>query len=269
MELYKKEPILKVEALEKSFEVKKSVFGKTLKFIHAVDNISFDVFAGETLGLVGESGCGKTTLARTVLKLADPKSGRIFFNGNDISVINNRTMRKLRKDMQIIFQDPYSSLNPRIRIGKALMEPMKVHHLYATEDEQKSKAKELLLKVGLEENHFYHYPHEFSGGQRQRICIARALAVQPQFIVCDEAVSSLDVSVQAQILNLLNDLKNDFGLSYIFISHNLNVVKFMSDRMMVMHEGKIVESGNPDEIYYKPKSEYTKRLIESLPAPGN
>ena len=241
------------------------MFGKATEFVKAVDDVSFDVYEGETLGLVGESGCGKTTLGRTILRLEEPTSGLISFKKQDITKVSNKDLRALRKDMQIIFQDPYSSLNPQITIGEAIMEPMRVHELYNNDKERKEKAMDLLKRVSLIDSHFYRYPHEFSGGQRQRVCIARALALNPQFIICDESVSALDVSVQAQVLNLLNDLKNEFKFTYIFISHDLSVVKFMSDRMIVMNKGKIEEMGDADEICNNPQSEYTQKLISSIP----
>lgn len=264
-QLFLQEPLLKVNDLKKYFPLEKSFFQKRHKFFHAVDNVSFDVFPNETLGLVGESGCGKTTLGRSILRLTEINAGKIVFDGCDITKLRHIELRKKRKDLQIVFQDPYSSLNPRISAGESIVEPMRVHRIYKNEKIRKEKAIELLEKVGMDSMHFYRYPHEFSGGQRQRICIARALAVQPKFIICDESVSALDVSVQAQVLNLLNDLKKEFGLTYIFISHDLSVVKFMSDRMAVMKNGKIIEIDDADEIYYNPKTEYTKKLIEAIP----
>ena len=223
------------------------------------------MYEGETLGLVGESGCGKTTLGRTILKLAPAHGGKILYKKQDLLQMSESEFRQHRRNMQIIFQDPYSSLNPRITIGNAIAEPMAVHHLYNSAKERRDMVCELLKKVGLEDRHYNRYPHEFSGGQRQRICIARALGLKPQFIICDESVSALDVSVQAQVLNLLNDLKQEFKFTYIFISHDLSVVKFMSDRMVVMQKGRIEEMGDPDEIYANPKSDYTRRLIDSIP----
>ena len=264
-ELYSRPKILEVRNLKTYFPINKSLFGKAKDFVKAVDDVSIDVYEGETLGLVGESGCGKTTLGRTILRLVEPTSGLITFKKKDITTIPHEEMRALRRNMQIIFQDPYSSLNPRITIGEAIMEPMKVHKLYKNDKERKEKVMQLLEKVNMTDKQFYRYPHEFSGGQRQRICIARALALNPQFIICDESVSALDVSVQAQVLNLLNDLKKEFKFTYIFISHDLSVVKFMSDRMVVMNEGKIVEMGDADEICNNPKSEYTQNLINSIP----
>jgi peptide/nickel transport system ATP-binding protein len=233
--------------------------------VKAVDDISFDVYPGETLGLVGESGCGKTTCGRTILRLEDPTEGQMIYKGQDIIKMNAEELRAFRKDVQIIFQDPYSSLNPRMTIGNAIMEPMQVHDILENDEQRKKRVEELLARVSLDPSHFYRYPHEFSGGQRQRIGIARALAVNPKFIICDESVSALDVSVQAQVLNLLNELKEEFGLTYIFISHDLSVVKYMSDRMVVMQAGKIEEMGDADQIYNKPGTPYTQKLIDAIP----
>lgn len=263
--LFKQEPILVINNLKTYFPINKGMFGKAKDYVKAVDDVTFEVYPGETLGLVGESGCGKTTLGRTILKLVEPTSGQIIFEGNDLTNLGTKEMRAYRKEMQIIFQDPYSSLNPRITIGEAIMEPMRVHNVFNNDDERKAKVMELLKRVSLLEEHFYRYPHEFSGGQRQRICIARALALNPKFIICDESVSALDVSVQAQVLNLLNELKEEFKFTYIFISHDLSVVKFMSDRMIIMQEGKIVELGLADEIYANPQTEYTRELINAIP----
>jgi peptide/nickel transport system ATP-binding protein len=263
--LYAKEPILQIKNLKTYFPIKKGIFGKAKDFVKAVDDVSFDVYPGETLGLVGESGCGKTTLGRTVLRLIEPTGGEIIFNGIHVTGLDNKKMRELRKDIQIIFQDPYSSLNPRITIGQAIMEPMQVHGILENDKARKARVVELLQRVNMNESHFYRYPHEFSGGQRQRICIARALALKPKFIICDESVSALDVSVQAQVLNLLNELKREFNFTYIFISHDLSVVKFMSDRMVVMNKGKVEEMGDADAIYNNPKTEYTKNLINAIP----
>ncbi len=263
--LQQQKPILEVNNLSTWFPKKKNFFGKPISFVKAVDDVSFKVYPGETLGLVGESGCGKTTLGRTILKLQTAHSGEVIFDGKNLLNLSKEALIDIRKDIQIIFQDPYSSLNPRMTIGQAIMEPMQVHKIYENDINRKEWVNNLLETVGLNPAHFNRYPHEFSGGQRQRICIARALALKPKFIVCDESVSALDVSVQAQVLNLLLDLREQFNLSYIFISHDLSVVKFMSDRMLVMLNGKIVEEGVADDIYVNQKSEYTRKLIQAIP----
>ncbi len=263
-EMYAKEAVLKVEKLFTKYPLKKNFLGKTLTFLNAVDAVSFQVYPGETLGLVGESGCGKTTLGRSILRLIEPDSGNIYFDEKDLLSLSRNSLKKERQHLNIVFQDPYSSLNPRMSIGQALMEPMQVFGLYGNNRQRKQKVLELLEKVGLKAEHFSRYPHEFSGGQRQRIVIARALTLQPKFIICDEAVSALDVSVQAKVLNLLNDLKKEFGFTYIFISHDLSVVRFMSDRIMVMKDGKIIESGDADELYNHPQNEYTKQLLAAV-----
>ncbi len=257
-------PIMQVDSLVKSYPIQKKFFGKT-KYVHAVDKVSFSVFQGETLGLVGESGCGKTTLSRAILRLIDADGGQIYFKEQALLSLKHKDLKQLRKNLNIVFQDPYSSLNPRISIGMAILEPMQVHGLHKNKAERKQKVIELLEKVGLTADTFNRYPHEFSGGQRQRIVIARALALEPKFIICDEAVSALDVSVQAKVLNLLNDLKADFGFTYIFISHDLSVVRYMSDRIMVMKDGQIVELGEADDLYHKPKTDYTRQLIAAIP----
>jgi peptide/nickel transport system ATP-binding protein len=261
--LYDAKPLLEIVNLKKYFESRKG-FSKNAT-IKAVDDVSFKLYEGETLGLVGESGCGKTTLGRSILHLEEITSGKIFYKGKDITVLSKPELVNLRKEIQIIFQDPFSSLNPRISIGNAIIEPMTVHKILPSYTDRKLYVLDLLKKVGLEEDHFNRYPHEFSGGQRQRIGIARAIALNPKIIICDESVSALDVSVQAQVLNLLNELKKVFNFSYIFISHDLSVVKFMSDQLIVMNQGKIEEINDSDEIYSAPKSSYTKNLIASIP----
>lgn len=262
--LYRKDPILEVRNVEKEYFSTAGLFGKKTGF-KAVNDVSFKIYEGETLGLVGESGCGKSTLGNTILQLDKATSGQIFYRGVDITKLPSEEIRNLRKEIQIIFQDPYSSLNPRIPVGKAIMEPMKVHNLYNNDAERKQKAIEILERVGLGAPFFYRYPHEFSGGQRQRIGIARTIALQPKLIVCDESVSALDISVQAQVLNLLNELKENFGFTYIFISHDLAVVKYMSDQVLVMNKGKIEELADADVLYENPQKEYTKKLIEAIP----
>jgi peptide/nickel transport system ATP-binding protein len=257
--------LMQVKNLSVWFPTRKSFFGKPIDYTKAVDDVSFEVFKGETLGLVGESGCGKTTLGRTILRLIEPTAGSVVYNGIDLTLKKKDELQSLRKDIQIVFQDPYSSLNPRISIGSAIAEPLKVHGLLKNDTDRRDKVTELLEKVNLKSEHFNRYPHEFSGGQRQRIVIARALALNPSFIVCDESVSALDVSVQAQVLNLLNDLKKEFGFTVIFISHDLSVVRYISDRIMVMNKGRIEESGPADKIYYRPESPYTRQLIASIP----
>ncbi|MEY3452204.1 MAG: transporter, ATP-binding protein, partial [Bacteroidota bacterium] len=260
-----RQPHLIVKNLKTYFPVKKGIFGKVVSQVKAVDDVSFEVYPGETVGLVGESGCGKTTLGRTILRLVEPTEGEIIFEGNTINNLGKEAMRRLRKDIQIIFQDPYSSLNPRMTIGEAIMEPMRIHDVLDNDFARRKRVIELLETVNLSKSQFMRYPHEFSGGQRQRICIARALALNPKFIICDESVSALDVSVQAQVLNLLNQLKDEFNFTSIFISHDLSVVKFMSDRIIVMNKGKIEEMGYSEDIYKNPQSAYTKSLIDAIP----
>ena len=262
--LYSKPPILEVQNLEKTYYSKSYVFKPQSEF-KAVDNVSFKLFEGETLGLVGESGCGKSTLGKAILQLDKATAGRIIYKGKDITNLSNKELRLLRKEIQIIFQDPYASLNPRLTVGNAIIEPMKVHKLYPNEADCRLKAFEILEQVGLEAGCFDYYPHEFSGGQRQRIGIARTIAVNPKVIICDESVSALDISVQAQVLNLLNSLKKHYGFSYIFISHDLAVVKYMADHLLVMNQGKIEEFGEADAIYKAPQNAYTKALIEAIP----
>jgi peptide/nickel transport system ATP-binding protein len=263
--LYAQRPILQVNELCTWFPAGAGLLPNKKIFVKAVNQVSFDVYPGETLGLVGESGCGKSTLGRSILRLIEPTSGNVTFEDTDLRTLGKRDMRSMRRDIQIIFQDPYSSLNPRLTIGDSLMEPLQVHQLYDNNTQRKKKVLELLERVNLHASYFNRYPHEFSGGQRQRIVIARALALQPKFIICDESVSALDVSVQAQVLNLIRELQQEFNLTYIFISHDLSVIKHISDRIMVMNKGEIIETGDPDDIYYRPKEEYTKRLISSIP----
>ena len=263
-EIYSQAPLMEVINLEKTYFSKPSFFGTKTAF-KAVDDVSFKVYPGETLGLVGESGCGKSTLGKAILQLDKATAGTLKYKGVDITNLSKKELQSLRKDIQIIFQDPYASLNPRLTVGAAIMEPMNVHKLFSSDEERKAKTIEILEKVGLEASHFDRYPHEFSGGQRQRIGIARTIAVQPTLIICDESVSALDISVQAQVLNLLNSLKDDYGFTYIFISHDLSVVKFMSDQLMVMNQGKIEEIGEADAIYESPQKVYTKALIDAIP----
>ena len=262
--LYSQEPILKVQNLRTWYPLRKGVFGRTYAHIKSVDDVSFDVYPGETLGLVGESGCGKTTLGRSILRLVEPTSGNVIFEGRDITKLNDKELREYRKQAQIVFQDPYSSLNPRICIGDSIAEPMMVHGIEKDAKKRRERVCHLLEEVGLEASHYQRYPHEFSGGQRQRICIARALAVNPKLIICDESVSALDVSVQAQVLNLINRLKKEFHFTYIFISHDLSVVRFMSDRVVVMYNGKIQEMNEADALFNNPQNDYTKKLIAAI-----
>ncbi|HTE28355.1 ABC transporter ATP-binding protein [Flavitalea sp.] len=257
--------LMKAEDINVWFPSGRTMFGKPKQYIKAVQDVSFEIFEGETLGLVGESGCGKTTLGRTLLRLIKPNSGHIHYKNQDIATLDPDTMRSMRRDLQIVFQDPYSSLNPRITIGSAIAEPLKVQGIVKQSAERKARVLELLEKVNLQPEHFARYPHEFSGGQRQRIVIARALAMNPSFLVCDESVSALDVSVQAQVLNLLNDLKKEFGFTIVFISHDLGVVRYISDRIMVMNKGRIEEIGQSEDVYHRPVSEYTRKLIDSIP----
>jgi peptide/nickel transport system ATP-binding protein len=260
--------ILKVTGLTKHFAGNKhGLFGKA-DVIHAVDGLSFELAQGEALGLVGESGCGKSTTGRLITRLLEPTSGKIEFEGQDITHLSNNDLRPIRTQLQMIFQDPYSSLNPRHTVGTIIGTPFKISKV-TPEGGVKKRVQELLEIVGLNPEHYNRYPHEFSGGQRQRVCIARALALSPELIVCDESVSALDVSVQAQVLNLLNELKLEFGFTYIFISHDLSVVRFMSDRIVVMKDGKIEEIGDADEVYAHPGSDYTKNLIDAIPDFGS
>jgi len=261
------EEILRVENLVKRFPIKGGIFGREVASVKAVSDVSFSINRGETLGLVGESGCGKSTLGRCILRLQEPTAGKIFFDGRDITEINSGEMRKLRRKMQIIFQDPYSSLNPRMTVQSMLMEPLKIHGIGSNQQERKKRILDLLDVVGLRKDSLNRYPHEFSGGQRQRISIARALAVEPELIICDEPVSALDVSIQAQIINLLMDLQDEFGLTYLFIAHDLKVVEHISNRVAVMYLGKIAEIAHADELYSNPRHPYTRALLSAVPIP--
>ncbi len=263
--IYNEEPILQVRDLRVEYLITKSLFGTKKKTFRAVDEVSFDLYKGETLGLVGESGCGKSTLGRAIMSLVSSEAGSVSLQGRELPKNNKSALKQWRRDVQIIFQDPYSSLNPRIRIGDAIGEPLKTYNIEPNEAKRKARVMEIMKKVGLEESFYERYPHEFSGGQRQRVGIARALVLQPKIVICDESVSALDVSVQAQVLNLLSDLKEQMQLTYIFISHDLAVVKYFSDRMMIMRKGKLVQIGEADAIYAYPQDEYTKTLIEAIP----
>ena len=263
--LYSGDKIVTIKNLNKVYKLRKRKLFEKQQFLHALKDINLDIYEGETLGLVGESGCGKTTLGRTLLRLIEPSSGEVCYRGKNLVLLSSSELRKMRKDLQIILQDPYSSLNQRLTIGEALMEPMRVHGILHNDKERKKRVIELLERISLNESHFYRYPHEFSGGQRQRISIARALSVNPKFIICDESVSALDVSVQAQVLNLLNELKTEYHFTYIFISHDLSVVKFMADRIAVMQQGAIVEIGEADTLCIHPQTTYTQKLIDSIP----
>lgn len=268
LDLYKNKPLLELKNLRTWYPGKKKFLSSYREYIKAVDDVSLEVYPGETFGLVGESGCGKSTLGKSIIKLEKPTSGEIIYKGENLHNIGGREFRKVKQDIQIIFQDPYSSLNPRIPVGVAIIEPLRAHHILGSDKERRFRVMELLERVQLKPEHYYRYPHEFSGGQRQRICIARSLIMNPKFVICDEAVSALDVSVQASVLNLLNELKKEFGLTYIFISHDLTVVKYMSDRIAVMKEGRLVELGDADQVYRNPVSEYTRKLIEAIPGGG-
>ena len=258
-------PLLRVRNLEVTYALKKNLFGKVMQELKAVDGLSFDVFRGETVGLVGESGCGKSTLGRAILQLIERSAGTVEYDGVSLDKLSFSERKALRRKMQIVFQDPYSSLNPRITVGEAILEPLRSHHLLDNDKQRRERVRELMHQVGLSEEWFNRYPHEFSGGQRQRVCIARALVLQPELVICDESVSALDVSVQAQVLNLLNDLKEHYGYTYIFITHDLSVVKFFSDRIMVMEKGRIVEEGPSDQLFANPQHPYTQRLLAAIP----
>lgn len=262
------ENLLEVKNLVKKFPITGGLLGREVTSVKAVNDVSFSIKKGETLGLVGESGCGKTTLGRSILRLIEPTSGNVFFNGVDITTLNDKDMREMRRKMQIIFQDPYASLNPRMTVGNILIEPMKIHGLYPNKDERKKRLYQLLDYVQLPKDALNKYPHEFSGGQRQRVCIARALAVEPEFIVCDEPVSALDVSVQAQVVNLLMDLQKELGLTYLFIAHDLKVVEYISSRVAVMYLGNVVELAESSELYGNSRHPYTKALFSAIPNPN-
>jgi peptide/nickel transport system ATP-binding protein len=264
-ELENKETIIEIKNLSKYYNINTGLFSVSKEKVYAVNDVSFKIFKGETLGLVGESGCGKTTLGRSILRLIEPDAGQVIYQNDDILKYNNKQLRSIRSKIQIIFQDPYSSLNPKFSIGQTLIEPMRMHKIGMNDKDRRAIVDDILLNVGLLPEHYHRYPHEFSGGQRQRICIARALVLQPEFIICDESVSALDVSVQAQVLNLLADLRDKYSLTYLFISHDLSVIKHISDRIIVMQKGKIVESGYPDELFTNPQVDYTQELIKSIP----
>ena len=261
------EALLRVKNLKKYFPIRGGLFSREVARVHAVDDVSFDIYPGETLGLVGESGCGKSTTGRAILRLIEPTAGEVSFDGKNVTGLDKRALRALRKEMQIIFQDPYASLNPRMTVGSIVGEALVIHKLAATKREREERVVKILETVGLSAEHLRRYPHEFSGGQRQRIGIARSLAVNPKFIVADEPVSALDVSIQAQIINLLEDLQKQFGLTYLFIAHDLSVVEHISTRVAVMYLGKIVELAPAKELYTNPKHPYTEALLSAVPIP--
>ena len=258
--------VLKVENLKVHFPVKGGLFTKK-QVVKAVDGVSFEIYPRETFGLVGESGCGKSTTGRAIVKLYEPTSGTVYYHGEDVTKIKGSHLAEFRRNVQMIFQDPYASLNPRMTVGEIIREPMDIHHIFNTKEEREQRVRELLDIVGLKPDHIRRYPHEFSGGQRQRIGIARTLALNPQFIVCDEPISALDVSIQAQVINLLEHIQKEMGISYLFIAHDLSMVKHISDRIGVMYLGNLVEIGESDDVYHRPLHPYTQALLSAVPIP--